>query len=924
MKKSKWLFSDAAVGIAVSALIIAGYLFTLPLFETFEYRLYDLRAKLRQDKKPSNKIVLVTIDDQSIANIGRWPWPRSIIAELVDRLSAAEPKAIGLNILFTEPDKNQGLEELRALRVKYAGMLFSLKNKVKSKTDREIMMGFLNSIMESETKLDNDTILSNSLASSGRVTLPMFFNIGSPLGGEKEEILPVLSSNTLTNVEAAAEKQQKAPPAIEGFAPILPYEQFADAAASIGHSNQVADSDGVIRRSLPAIYCDGKYYPSFALQLVRSYLGIPMDRVRVRPGRDIELGNARIPVDANMAMLINFTGPVQTYQYNSAFDVLTEKIPPEVFKGKIVIVGHMATGIADLSVVPVGNNFPGTEIIANTLQNVLDQKFIRRPSWAFTAELATLLICALYTILVLPRLKAKWGAIISAAILVVLLGAGAYLFVSSGIWIKVFYSSSLLVLGYLLVTSKRFLLTEKKKELVEAESIETNKMLGLSFQGQGMLDLAFEKFRKCPIDDTMKDLLYNLALDFERKRQHNKAGAVYEHIQTVDQSYKDIVERIDMLKKAADGAVFGGGIGQKKTGGETVIIDAKAGQKPTLGRYEIEKELGRGAMGIVYLGKDPKINRTVAIKTLQFEEGLPEEELKSIKERFFREAESAGALTHPNIIRIYDAGEDYDVSYIAMELLDGVDLKKWCEKSNLFPVKDVLDIAAKVADALDFAHLQGVVHRDIKPANIMMLKDGTMRVTDFGIARIMSSSKTQTGTVLGTPSYMSPEQISGKKVDGRSDIYSLGVVLYEMLTGEKPFGGDSIAALLYQISNEPTPDPRSVRPEIPECVVSAIYKATDKNSDTRYQRAGEFETALKNCLAIMEGKAVSEGAVPRSGAVPAAQPAPQPAKTQAAPQPMPAEGTVRISPPKEEPGTVKIKPKSVSETIKINPGEKFQ
>ncbi|MEW6040761.1 MAG: CHASE2 domain-containing protein [Elusimicrobiota bacterium] len=970
MKKSNWLFSDAAVGIVISIIILVGYLLSLTFFETFEYKIYDLRAKFRQDRKPSNKIAIVTIDDQSIANIGRWPWPRSIIADIVNRLSAAEPRAIGLNILFTEPDKNQGLEELRALRVKYAGMIFALKNKIKSKSDQNTMMEFLNLITDAESRMDNDTILADSLLSSGKVTLPMFFNIGKPLGAEEEEIPPVLSSNTLTNVvETKAVGKQKSVSAVEGFAPILPYDIFAEASANIGHSNLIADSDGVIRRATPVIISDGKYYPSFVLQLVRSYLGIPIEQVKVLPGRGIEMGNAKIPLDESMSMLMNFIGPAQTYQYNSVFDVLTEKIPPEVFKGKIILVGHMATGIADLNVTPVGSNFPGTEIIANAIQNILDQRFIQRPSWASTVELATLIIGSLYTVLLLPRLKAKWGAIVTLAIFVVILGAGGYLFISIGLWLKIFYSLSLILLGYLLITSKRFLLTEKRKELVEAESIETNKMLGLSFQGQGMLDLAFEKFRKCPLDDTVKDLLYNLALDFERKRQFNKAVAVYEHIQTVDQSYKDIVERIGMLKQAAQGAVFGIP-GQKATGGETVIIDSKAGQKPTLGRYEIEKELGRGAMGIVYLGKDPKINRTVAIKTLQFETDLPEEELKSIKERFFREAESAGALNHPNIIRIYDAGEDYEVSYIAMELLDGEDLKKWCEKGNLFPIKDVIDIVSKVANALDFAHSTGVVHRDIKPANVMMLKDNTIRVTDFGIARIMSSSKTQTGTVLGTPSYMSPEQISGKKVDGRSDLYSLGVMLYEMLTGEKPFGGDSIAALLYQISNEPTPDPRKVRPELPECLVNVVFKATAKNPDERYQKGTEFETDLKSCLAVIEGKAPAPvqkapvaPAVSQVSKVQPVAPAPQPQVTPAAPvaeiKVKETEGTVRIAPskppsvstppaapepqpeqegtkqysetikqmpqvtPKKVSETVEVKPKSVSETIKINPGEKI-
>jgi serine/threonine-protein kinase len=408
--------------------------------------------------------------------------------------------------------------------------------------------------------------------------------------------------------------------------------------------------------------------------------------------------------------------------------------------------------------------------------------------------------------------------------------------------------------GYTVIISKKFFTTEKKKELVEASEIETNKMLGLSFQGQGQLDLAFEKFRKCPMDDAMKDLLYNLGLDFERKRQFNKAVAVYEYISKTDGKFKDIVTKIEMLKKAAEGAVFGGALaGAKggKEGGGTVMIDSAAA-KPMLGRYEIMKELGRGAMGVVYLGKDPKINRTVAIKTMMFDDQIDEATLKDLKERFFREAESAGNLSHPNIVKIYDAGEDQDMAYIAMELMQGEDLKKYTVKESLLPIPKVVDFIAKVADALDYAHQQGITHRDIKPANIMLLSDGTIRVADFGIARIQGSSKTATGTVLGTPSYMSPEQIAGKKVDGRSDIFSLGVTLFELLTGEKPFkGGEAIGTLLFQIANDSHPDPRAIRPDIPPSIVEVINKALVKNPDQRYQKAGDMAKDLKGCLTII-------------------------------------------------------------------------
>jgi serine/threonine-protein kinase len=401
------------------------------------------------------------------------------------------------------------------------------------------------------------------------------------------------------------------------------------------------------------------------------------------------------------------------------------------------------------------------------------------------------------------------------------------------------------------VVSKRYLVTEQRKEVLEGESAETNKMLGLSFQGQGMLDMAFEKFRKCPVDDSMKDVLYGLALDFERKRQFNKAVQVFEHIATVDKKFKDIAERSQKLRIAGETVLLGGRAGLKAGADSTVLVQGGVADlaKPTLGRYEVLKELGKGAMGVVYLGRDPKINREVAIKTLRFQDEFEPGDMAAMKERFFREAESAGRLVHPNIVTIYDAGDDGDISYIAMELLSGRDLKDFTGKDNLLPVAETLEIMAKVADALDYAHSQNVVHRDIKPANIMRLKDGKIKVTDFGIARITSQSKTATGTVMGTPSYMSPEQLAGAKVDGRADLFSLGVTMYELLTGEKPFTGETVATLMYRIANAPHPPIEQARADLPQGCRAIIDRALEKDPNKRYQRGSEMAADLRALLA---------------------------------------------------------------------------
>lgn len=835
----KFFLSDVTIGIFLTIIALAAFFLHLGFFESLELKTYDLRSLLRQSTAPSEEIAIVAIDDDSIAKIGRWPWPRSIVANGINAINAAAPRVIGLNILFTEPEQNQGLVEIRNLRTALPELLGQgIPPRLRKGMEEKLAL----ELTAAETRLDNDTLMYQVLAASRNVVLPMYFAVGPSLG--EAAAIPAISSSSLTQIDNTDDIMRF--PTTEGHDPAVPLDRFAEQSPAIGHVNIVPDSDGVVRSELPVIQFQGDFYPSFALQVLRQYLNIPLENVRLHLGSFLAMGKAVVPLDPQNRMLINYNGPVGTFRYYSFFDVINGKVDPAALKGKIVLLGHMATGIADLNVTPLGHGFPGVEITANIIQNILHSNFITRPEWAANAELASLIVIGLFIALLLPRLKAFWGSLISVLLFLAVAGTGTYLFMANGYWLKIFYPLALLTSGYIIITSKRFLVTEKKKELVEASAIETNKMLGLSFQGQGMLDMAFEKFRKCPVDDQMKELLYNLALDFERKRQFNKAVAVYEHIAATDRAYKGITERIQQLKAASDGAVFG--VGVKKGSSEgTVILEGASATAPTLGRYEIVKELGRGAMGTVYLGKDPKINRQVAIKTVRFDDDVDEATMRATKERFFREAESAGNLNHPNIIKIYDAGEDNDISYIAMELLEGEDLKNYTGKEHLLPLPTVLDYVAKVADGLDFAHRQGIVHRDIKPANIMLLKDGTLRITDFGIARITSSSKTATGTVLGTPSYMSPEQLSGKKVDGRSDLFSLGVVLYELLTGEKPFEGESIAELLFKIANEKHPDPRTKNPAIQENLVKVIDKMLEKNPDLRYQRGSEIVQDIKGC-----------------------------------------------------------------------------
>jgi serine/threonine-protein kinase len=286
-----------------------------------------------------------------------------------------------------------------------------------------------------------------------------------------------------------------------------------------------------------------------------------------------------------------------------------------------------------------------------------------------------------------------------------------------------------------------------------------------------------------------------------------------------------------------------------------------------LGRYEIVGELGQGAMGVVYKATDPLIDRIVAIKTITL--SLAQEERDEYEARFYQEAKAAGRLSHPNIVTIYDVGRSGDIAYIAMEFLQGRELRDILNDDKLLPVDQAIDIVAQVAMGLAYAHEHGIIHRDIKPSNIMVGRDGHVKITDFGIARMASSAvRTQTGMVLGSPKYMSPEQVMGKLADQRSDIFSLGVMLYEMLTGQAPFTGENVNAIMYQTLNTIPQPPSALNGAVPDMLNFIVAKALAKDLEHRYQNARDLANDLRACRdAMPRGAAAAPVAKPASAAL---------------------------------------------------------
>ncbi|MEJ6006090.1 serine/threonine-protein kinase [Paucibacter sp. AS339] len=277
-------------------------------------------------------------------------------------------------------------------------------------------------------------------------------------------------------------------------------------------------------------------------------------------------------------------------------------------------------------------------------------------------------------------------------------------------------------------------------------------------------------------------------------------------------------------------------------------------QAPTaaigLHAYELQQELGRGAMAVVHLAREVGSGRQVAIKRLALQREFAAEDLIDVRQRFMREARAAGHLQHPDILQVLDAGEAGDDAWIAMEYVQGQDLSHFTRAGQLLPAREVVQLGVRLARALDYAHRQGVVHRDIKPANVMLNRSqGVIKVMDFGIARIADGSRTRTGLVLGTPSFMSPEQLAGLKVDGRSDLYSLGALLYQLLTGQLPHQSSSMAKLMYQIANVTPADVRHHRPALPESLAMVLALALEKRPELRYASGEQMAQDLEAVLA---------------------------------------------------------------------------
>jgi serine/threonine-protein kinase len=569
--------------------------------------------------------------------------------------------------------------------------------------------------------------------------------------------------------------------------------RLADVAAKTGILRLEPDSDSVLRQSRLWHLQGGTMSPSLPL-------AIALDSNDY--ASDPRVSNAEVTI-----YLSNYA-PVDRLD---AAEVLRPDFAGEQLRGKTVFLDATPSLTASVAVLPSGQFVTRSEIIAALLANVEQGQMIIAPNWIRAMEWLAPVLLAIIAILFLPERNRRDIILIATITIIALILIDALFLLITRVRLDLGRA--------VIVFSGASMLSWWLAGSVIKSSFNAFKR-GSDFLTAGRLEPAFAEFRRCESDELLATVMYKLSLAFEEQAKPERAEAVLEWM--------------------------------KRTQGATTpnkfSLGGTSGAPQRLGRYVIEKRIGRGAMGAVYLARDPRINRAIALKVIPIEKEFEDEELEEARLRFFREAESAGRLTHPNIITVFDCGEDKHLAYIAMEYLQGISLTDFTNPKKLLAPNKALELCARTAEALDYAHNQGVIHRDIKPANLLYsLRQDLLKISDFGVARLTDNNRTKTGIVLGTPIYMSPEQLNADTLTGHSDLFSLGVTLYELLVGEVPFKATNIAVLMTKITTEDPAPISNRRPGVPPSVDAVLFKALAKRPEDRFTNGAEMAIALRNC-----------------------------------------------------------------------------
>jgi CHASE2 domain-containing sensor protein/predicted Ser/Thr protein kinase len=792
LKRFSGLILYVLITILVLSLFAGKYGFLEKLSVKMQDGMFNLRGKI---ETPPTDIIIVGIDDRSVDVVGKWPWQRDVLAQLVFAISEGAPRVLGLDIFLPEQ-------------------------------------------VEEDTS-GRTSLLAEYISDAGNAIVPIYFSF-SDVGIAPEPVPDPIRESAISFNRDLGKIKASIVTAKQMYYPSL---ALVEASSGFGHINIDYDRDGLIRREPLLIGYDGHLYPSFALQLASKYLQIEATQVNTRKEGGLVFGNTTIPTDKKHGMLVNYHGPNLSFKRLSAIEVLSGETDPGIFTRNIVIVGLTSTESQTWVGIPAFGEINEVERIATVTQNIIQHDFLQNlpPIW----NVLILVLIGVFCALVLPKISLTHRVVVLLVFLFVVFNFGFLLFSSFGILTRTVYP--ILELVFFLCAAPAIKGKQVRSETKEEEIRKTG-VEETAQEAQVIPDQTTEREDQTVTDESTRKLM----VESDRERGRDKfPQAVVSESKEISREGESPLPPIALPKRAMEDTAELPTTPASATPvgmGSTPIPGGGSSSLSQFGRYKIVEVLGKGGMGMVYKGLDPMLDRPVALKTIRLDFALSSTETAELRERLIQEAKAAGKLSHPNIVTIYDVGEQEGINYIAMEYLSGYTLEDFIKKKRELNYKIVAKIIMQTCEALSYAHQHGIVHRDIKPANIMLLEDFHVKVMDFGIARLETTSLTKSNVALGTPHYISPEQLEGKPADKRSDLFSLGVVLYELLTRQKPFQGESISSLMYRILNYDPPPPSSINGKTPPVIDRIVSKAIAKKPEERYQDAGEISQILKEFI----------------------------------------------------------------------------
>ena len=835
----------------ITLFVIIIYAQNLPPLQSLEYKMEDQIRSSKSLEPDYNKVAVVAIDARSVDKVGKWPWDHGRISDLLITICDYKPKAVMLD--------------------------FPLAEKVE-----EFVSG-------------KSGTLGESMHDCGNVVLP-FDIVVSPEGRSAREVPDYFQNSSILPTQDV--EVDHLPRVIAAF---VPPKVFASNVSAVGFRYFEPDLDELVRSASVLVNFEDKIFVSAPVQLANIYLGGSNTPISFSDNGHVVVGGRELPTDKNGKLLVDLPADSKSYPLVSAIDVLTGDAGPSSIAGKAVIVA--ATGLGDFEYVETatGGSMPSYQFSAAVAQNLINGNSSERFNFPIPIDLLLILAIGAFGGLVLPKMPQIYRLIALFIVGFILFNINFVLFSSLNMVMNVLYPSLTVVLFIIASIAVRpsresaVTTTITKsfdlKKLLNGEPLATSRDDGKELSFEEIIPTRFLTEER-PSPEVLSE---TIRLDFEalrtggdlipesEMRKHDKTGK-YARKQPLPESVREVQKDV-AATEANDTKTFipdllgvdMSGIAKtndtpfppkpaKPVEEELILSEEEKklygvrftteGQPVSFGRYQVLEPLGKGAMGTVYKGKDPAIDRLVALKTIRLDSIADPSELQDLKERLTREAKAAGNMSHPNIVTIYDVGLQGNLQYIAMEYIEGYTLEAVLKRNLQLNYRILASVIIQTCSALEYAHKMGIVHRDIKPANIMVMDGFKVKVMDFGIAHFESSSMTQTGVAMGTPNYISPEQLKGKEVSPSSDIFSLGVVLYEMLTHRRPFTGENISALVYKILNEEPVPASTIDPKVPPLFDMIIRKALAKEPQERYRSAKEFAAALEDFTVSFSRKPV--------------------------------------------------------------------